>query len=202
MDIDRVLDALKRNNMDAVFLKSGEEALEKVRGMLKKGASVASGGSMTLRETGIYQLITNGDYDYFDRTKDDRATNKAFEADYYLAGCNALTENGELYNVDGNGNRVSCICFGPSKVVMIVGRNKIVRNLDEAVTRVKRYAAPANCQRLSSKTFCSETGICMGKEMTQGCSSEDRICSTYVVSGYQRNKGRINVILVNEELGY
>lgn len=206
MDIDRVLDALKRNNMDAVFLKSGEEALEKVRGMLKKGASVASGGSMTLKETGIYQLITNGDYDYLDRTKDDRATNKAFEADYYLAGCNALTENGELYNVDGFANRISAITFGPKKVIIVCGVNKIVKDLDAAVLRVKTKAAPLNAKRLGCNTYCAANGRCVSllkdnPSMTDGCSSPERICCSYCINAQQRIKNRITVIIINKELG-
>lgn len=203
--LERTKKALEKNNMNAYIALTKEDAVKIAEEIMPDGAAVTCGGSMTLSECGMTEVLKSGKYNFLDREKAaDKLTfyRESYSADYYMCSSNAVTENGELYNVDGNGNRVSCICFGPSKVIMIVGRNKIVRNLDEAVTRVKRYAAPANCQRLSSKTFCGETGICMGKEMTQGCSSEDRICSTYVVSGYQRNKGRINVILVNEELGY
>lgn len=203
--LERTKNALEKNNMNAYIALTKEEAVKIAESLITEGATVSCGGSMTLAECGMTAVLNSGKYNFLDREKaPDKLTfyRESYGADYYMCSSNAVTENGELYNVDGNGNRVSCICYGPSKVIMIVGRNKIVHSLDEAIMRVKRYAAPANCQRLSCKTFCSETGICKGAEMTQGCGGEDRICSTYVVCGHQRNKGRISVILVNEELGY
>ena len=128
---------------------------------------------------------------------------RAFFADYYVCSSNAVTETGELYNVDGKGNRVACLCYGPTNVIVIVGRNKIVHSLDDAVRRVKTIAAPANVRRVGVDTYCQSKGICNGIDgcMTDGCRGE-RICSSFVVSGFQRVRGRINVILVNEELGY
>jgi hypothetical protein len=121
---------------------------------------------------------------------------------------NAITENGELYNVDGTCNRVSALLYGPKSVIIIAGKNKIVKDLGEAVIRVKTLAAPPNCKRLNKQTYCAKTGQCVAigradeKEMTSGCNSPDRICRSFVVCGPQVFKNRIKVILVNEDLGY
>ncbi len=204
--MDNVIQALKRNNMNAVFAKNSAEALELVKSMLKKGATVSSGGSMTLKQTGIYDLITNGDYNYLDRTVDPEATKKAFGADYYLLGCNAVTKDGVLYNVDGFANRISALTFGPAKVIVVAGKNKIVDTLDDAVYRVKTVAAPLNAKRLNCNTYCAKHGKCASlsmKEpvMSDGCASDERICCSYVITAQQRIKDRITVILVDEELG-
>ena len=120
---------------------------------------------------------------------------------------NAVTESGVLYNVDGNGNRVAALTFGPKSVIVVMGYNKIVKDLDEAVRRVKTVSAPANAVRLNCETYCRHTGVCVSlskehPEMADGCRNSDRVCATYVVSGQQRVKDRIKVILVGEELGY
>ena len=117
------------------------------------------------------------------------------------------TERGELYNVDGNSNRVAAILYGPKSVIVVAGCNKIVPDLAAAVRRVKAKAAPENCTRLSCETFCRKTGECVSlrqesSEMPEGCRSEARICCNYVVSAYQRQQGRIKVVLVGEPLGY
>lgn len=207
LQLENVKSALEKNNMNAFIAQSKEDACAIATSLMHEGSVVASGGSMSLAECGMMDILRSGKYDYLDREKvEDKIAlyRKSFCADYYLCSSNAVTEKGELYNVDGNGNRVACIAYGPEKIIMIVGRNKIVKDLDEAQSRVKRYAAPTNCQRLSCKTYCYEKGVCMGEggSMTDGCRAEGRICSQYIVSGYQRLKGRINVILVNEELGY
>lgn len=205
--LERVKDALEKNNMNAYIAQTKEEACDIAVSLMTDGALVASGGSMSLEECGMMGILRSGKYEYLDREKaTDRKEffRKSFCADFYLTSSNAITENGELYNVDGNGNRVACLCHGPEKVIVIAGRNKIVKDLESAQNRVKRIAAPANCKRLTSNTYCSEMGICAGadKGMTDGCNGIGRICSTYVVNGFQRTKGRINVILVNEEIGY
>ena len=109
---------------------------------------------------------------------------------------NAITENGELYNVDGNGNRVAALVWGPKSVIVVAGYNKIVKDIDEAKTRVREIAAPSNAARLGCDTPCTKTGHCMD------CSSSKRICATTVITGRQRVENRIKVILVGEELGY
>ena len=133
--------------------------------------------------------------------EDPSASNMA--SDVFLTSANAITEEGELYNVDGNGNRVAALIYGPQRVIVVAGVNKIVRNLQEAISRVKYVAAPANGVRLGTNTPCSHTGRCAQCEggMTAGCASEKRMCCQYVVTGYQRTD-RIRVVLVGEELGY
>ena len=121
-----------------------------------------------------------------------------------MTSSNAVTERGELYNVDGNSNRIAAIAFGPSRVIMVVGINKIVPDLDAAIRRVKTIAAPKNTQRLSCKTYCEAAGKCAGLDgdLCAGCASDARICCNYLVSAKQREPGRIHVIFVGEELGY
>ena len=205
--LEKTAEALRKNNMNAYVAENKNEALEIVKKELEEGSLVACGGSVTLAECGVMELLRSGKYDFLDReTAEDKEAlfRKSFCADYYLCSSNAVTENGELYNVDGTGNRVGCICYGPSKVIMLVGKNKIVKDLDDAQRRVKSIAAPANAQRLNYNTYCKNTGVCMGIDcgMTSGCNSTERICATYVVSGFQRVGGRISVILINEEVGY
>ena len=160
---------------------------------------------MTLRETGVWDLMKNGPYEFLDRETmpQEEVYRKTFSADVFLTSANAITEHGELYNVDGNGNRVAALIFGPKRVIVVAGINKIVRNLDQAILRVKTMAAPANGVRLETRTPCSRIGQCAACEggMTDGCASERRMCCQYVVTGYQRTD-RIRVVLVGESLGY
>lgn len=212
--IKKTMENLTKNNMQPHYVESISDAVNKVAELLKEGDTVAVGGSMSLFETGIIELIRSGKYNFLDRYENGLSNEqirevflKSFFADAYLSSSNAVTENGELYNVDGNSNRVAAICYGPKSVIMVVGVNKIVKNLDDAVKRVKTIAAPANCTRLECKTYCKEKGECMGlasgnSSMTSGCSGPNRICCNYVVSAYQNEKDRIKVIIVGEELGY
>ncbi len=206
--LDRTAKALRENNMAAFVCNSKEDALKQVEALLTDGAKIGTGGSVSLAECGVTELLKSGRYNFIDRTtypadKMSECYADMYTADFYLCSSNAVTENGELYNVDGNSNRISAICFGPKKVIMVVGANKVVANLDEAVNRVKRVAAPANCIRLGCNTYCKETGVCLGvdKDMTDGCKG-DTICCNYLISSKQRHKDRINVILVAESLGY
>ena len=132
---------------------------------------------------------------------------KTFSADAYFASSNAITENGELYNVDGNSNRVAAILYGPASVILVCGYNKIVKNIDEAIDRVKRVAAPGNTIRLNIDAPCSKLGKCISAdkedaELCSGCKSDRRICCNYVVCAQQRHKDRIKVIIIGEEYGY
>ena len=205
--LEKTKAALIKNNMDAYVVGNKAEAKELVEKLLEKGSTISSGGSVTLGECGVMELLRSGNYNYIDREKfeDKReAYIKSFAADFYLCSSNAVTQNGELYNVDGNGNRVACICYGPSKVILLVGKNKIVESISEAQKRVKEIAAPLNSRRLGYETYCLKAGVCMGAsgDMAQGCAAAARICCQYVVTGFQRIKGRITVILINEDCGY
>ncbi|MBR6760464.1 MAG: lactate utilization protein [Oscillospiraceae bacterium] len=207
--LERTTDALCLNRMDAHWCKTKEEALALVKTMLPQNAVVATGGSMTLEECGIIDLLRSGAYRYLDReavAPEERGAiyRQAFSADVYLCSSNAVLESGALYNVDGNANRVAALTFGPESVIVVAGANKLVATLEDAVARVKRVAAPMNTMRLSQDTPCARCGVCAGihGEMHKGCQSEQRICCSYVVNAWQRIPNRIKVILVAESLGY
>ena len=180
MNIEKTMENLRKNNMAAYYIETKKEALDLVTSLVKKGETVGVGGSVTLNEAGVLELLRNGDYNFLDRYKEGLSREevteifkKSFFADSYIVSTNALTEEGELYNVDGNANRVAAMLFGPGSVIVIAGKNKIVGNLDEAAKRVKTIAAPRNVKRLGLTTYCSEKGVCMGAEdekMCAGCS--------------------------------
>lgn len=212
--LERVAENLRKNNMEAFIAENKADAKEIVQSLLKDRMSVATGGSESLKECGITELLTSEKYNFIDRSKGKtpEEVHKLYEEQYgcdtYLCSSNAVTEDGVLYNVDGNSNRVSMIAFGPKNVIMVVGYNKIVKNLDEAILRVKTIAAPKNTVRLNLDTYCNKCGECMsisqgkGVVMNAGCDSDARICCNYLISAQQRHKGRIKVILVGEKLGY
>lgn len=209
--INKVITNLRNNRIAVEYVESKEAVAPLVKCMLIDGCTIATGGSMTLVETGVIDLIQSGNYRYLDRNDPSLApeqrqqvTLDGGQADVYLCSSNAVTEQGELYNVDGNCNRISAITFGPKKVIMVVGINKIVPDLTAAVRRVKTIAAPLNTKRLNCDTYCHQTGVCMGLDgsMTDGCHCPARICCNYLVSGQQRVPDRITVILVGESLGY
>lgn len=212
--VERTLKNLQKNNMQAIYAATKQEAVEQVERLLTVGETVSAGGSMSLADCGVMELLRSGNYHFLDRaapglSREDiqKIYREAFSADTYLTSTNALTETGTLYNVDGNGNRVAAITFGPASVIVVAGINKLVPTLRDAVLRVKQIAAPKNCVRLSCDTYCRHAGECMSLKgeqpaMTDGCGTEARICCSYVVTGYQREAGRIKVILCGEELGY
>lgn len=210
--MEKTKKALEKNNMQAFIADTREDAIQIVKGLITKEQLIGSGGSMTLIESGVIDLLKNDGYNFLDRA--DYSTEnvrdffiKCFSSDVYFTSSNAITENGELYNVDGNSNRIAAIAFGPQSVIVIAGYNKIVKNLDDAVKRVKSLAAPANTVRLGCKTYCCEKGECAAfskneNYITTGCDSDERICCNFLVSAKQRHKNRIKVILVAEQLGY
>lgn len=212
--INKTINALKRNNMDAYYCDTSADALKLVENLIKAGDTVTHGGSVTLTETGITKLLANGNYNYLDRKAPglnreqvEEIYRRTFMADVFFTSANAITENGELYNVDGNSNRVAAILYGPESVIVVAGYNKIVPNIESAINRVKTIAAPKNTIRLNCDTYCAKQGECvsLNKEkrfLCDGCQSEQRICCNYVISAHQRKKNRIKVIIIGEELGY
>jgi len=210
-DVQQVMQALRKNRIAVDYVDTKAEVVSLVESLIPAGATIASGGSQTLHETGVTELMHSGKYHYLDRnapnmTDEQRAAVIAGTsiAEVYLCSSNAVTLKGELYNVDGNCNRISAIAFGPRKVIMVVGINKIVPDLKAAVYRVKTIAAPMNTKRLGCETYCKEMGHCMALngDMADGCGSPQRICCNYLVSGQQRHPDRIHVILVGESCGY
>lgn len=211
-EIRQTMENLEKNGMKPFYAETKEEVIPIIKSLVEKGSSVSHGGSETLKQTGVIDFLKNGDFDYIDRNglEGEELRDcyiRAFGCDAFFTSSNAVTMNGELYNVDGNSNRVACIVFGPRQVIMIVGANKIVKNIDDAVLRVKEAAAPPNTQRLDCKTPCAVTGKCISLNrddsfICDGCESPQRICCNYVISAKQRHKDRIKVIIVNESLGY
>ncbi len=205
--------ALEANNMQAFIAADAKEARAIAEKLLSDCTTVTMGGSVTAAECGIPELLKSGRYTFYDRSAPgltpDEITDiyrKAFTCDAYISSSNAITENGELYNVDGNSNRVAAMLYGPKKLIIIAGFNKIVKDIESAVCRVRETAAPANCIRLGLDNYCTHTGNCMasdnGGDMCSGCSSDTRICCNYVIMSHQKIKDRVKVILVAEQLGY
>lgn len=213
--IKKLFKNLQKNKMQPLFAETKEDAVNLVKDMLFDGCVITAGGSMSLAESGVWQLINDKKYNFLDRSRKGITPEEQQEcfkasigADFFFCSTNAITENGELLNVDGFANRISSIAFGPKRVVMIVGVNKIVPDLKAAFLRVKKIAAPKNCVRLNKNTPCAKLGHCVSllnnpdPDFADGCACDDRICCDYMISAMQRQKDRITVILVNEELGY
>lgn len=214
-NVSKVIKSLEGNNINALYAETKAEVCDIVKNMLFDGAVITAGGSMSLKESGVWDIINSPEYDFRDRaaagiTEEERT--KAYKAavgcDFFFCSTNALTEKGELVNVDGNANRISSIAFGPKKVVMVVGVNKLVKDIDEGLLRIKKIAAPKNAVRLNTGTPCQKLGHCVALEksdcpaMTDGCKSPRRMCIEYLISGFQKEKDRVNVILCGETLGY
>lgn len=201
--VKKTMENLEKNNMEAYYVEDEKELITKISQLVKENEIVAFGGSMTLSETGVIDYLRREKFQLLDRYKDGLNADeikeifrKSFFADSYFVSSNAITENGELYNVDGNGNRVAAMLFGPDKVIVIAGVNKIVKDVDEAIKRNREISAPLNAKRLNKKTPCAKVGHCMD------CSSQERICNEYTLIKRQGKKGRIKVIFVNKEIGY
>ena len=211
--IMKVGENLRRNNMEFYYAEKASDVRAIVEKIMPEGCTVTHGGCESMKACGIPELLNSGKYNYIDRSKAKtpeevkQIYRDAFSADVYISSANAITEDGVLYNVDGNSNRVAAIAFGPDSVIIIAGYNKIVRNLEAAEVRVKTEAAPPNCVRLNCDTYCAENGECVSlakadREITDGCGTDSRICCNYLISARQRHKNRIKVIIVGEELGF
>lgn len=166
--IERLLKNLKNNNMKGFYVKTREELINKIKQLIQEESLIGVGDSMTLFETGIIDLLRHGDYNFLDKYKEnlsrvekDKIYSDTFSADSFLCSTNAITEKGELYNIDGYGNRVAAMIFGPKQVIVVAGINKIVKNLEEAKSRVKNIAAPIDAKRLNKDTPCTEVGYCV-----------------------------------------
>jgi len=202
--MDKVIERLSANNMRGYLVNSREEACKLALELIPAEATVAMGNSLTLRETGIFAALTGGDYKLINQfepgippEENIKRRKQGLLADVYFTGTNAVTSDGELVNIDGKGNRVAAMLFGPDKVIVVVGKNKLVRDRTEAWNRLRTEAAPALAKKLGRSTPCAATGVC------SECSSPERICRCYTVIGSQMpaDKNRIHVIIVNEDLG-
>lgn len=204
--LDALKGALEKNNFEVYITQNSGEAKKQVLDKLLPQLApetVSWGGSLTHIQTGIYEgLKARQDITILDTYDKSLSPPEAYElrrrsllVDLFITGTNAVTEKGRLVNLDMIGNRVAAITFGPKNVIILVGRNKIVADVDEAIERIKTYAAPVNAMRLDKKTPCLKTGVC------QNCNSPDRICNVWTISEKSFPKGRIKVVLINEDLG-
>lgn len=199
---ERVIKGLVSRNMEGFYVHTKEEAKELALSLMPEGSSVGWGGSMTAKDIGLIDAVIEGNYKEINRDtaktpeEKNKLSREMFFADYFITGCNAMTEDGVMVNIDGNGNRVAAIVFGPAHVIVICGMNKIVRDEAAAFSRARNEAAPVNAQRFGLETPCSKTGVCAD------CKSPDTICCQFLTTRYSKHKGRIKVILVNEDLGF
>ncbi|MBQ6323017.1 MAG: lactate utilization protein [Lachnospiraceae bacterium] len=195
----KVIKGLESRNMTGYYAASKEEALKIALDLIPEGGSVTMGGAMSAREIGLVEAVKNGPYNFIDRDAiaDKRtAMLAAYDSDVFLVSANAMTEDGVLVNIDGNANRVSAISQGPKMVLVIVGMNKICSDIDGAMKRARNVAAPINAQRFGLSTPCAKTGACAN------CKSPDTICCQFLITRYSKHPGRIQVILVNDSLGF
>ena len=194
-----VIKGLESRNMCGYYAKNKEEALAKALELIPEKSKVTKGGSMSVAAIGLADAMRNGDYDFSDR--DNMQVKRpaelfAFDADVYLASANAITQDGVLVNIDAVSNRVAAIAYGPKKVVLIVGLNKVTPDVDSAMKRARNTAAPINAGRFGGKTPCAFTGTC------NDCKSPDTICCNFLITRYSKFKDRIHVILVDDNLGF
>jgi len=197
------LTALKANGFKVIYADNSKEALDKVMSLIPREAKVGIGGSVTVRDIGLVEAIEKQNNPIFmdwgkplELKEKLKVRKEALTSDVYLTSSNAITLQGQLVNIDGTGNRVSAMIFGPKKVIVVAGVNKLVGTLDEALARIKNIACPLNGKRLNLKTPCALTGKCAD------CNSPDRMCKVTVILEKKPSLSDITIVLVGENLGY
>ena len=202
---EHVIENLKKRNLNGIYCRVTKDAVAEICRMIPEGASVSLGGSVTITQSGLLNALRGMNIELLDRyrpgiTNDEieAVMARGMTADVQLMSCNAVTSDGKLVNEDGRGNRVAGLIFGPKKVIMMVGVNKIVRTVEDGITRIKDVAAPLNCIRLGLDTPCTRTGFCDD----DSCHAPARVCSQITIIESNRVKDRLTVVLVGEELGY
>ncbi|MFC1820725.1 lactate utilization protein [Thermodesulfobacteriota bacterium] len=198
----RVIKSLEKNNMTGLYVQTKNEALEKVISLIPEGSKVGTGGSLSLDQIGIKDVLRTGNYNFIDRNLPELGEDEAQQmrrdslfADVFLTSTNALTMDGKLVNIDGIGNRVAAISFGPDKVIVVVGINKIVTDQETAIRRIKDYVTPLHAKRRDRSVPCAKTGVCVD------CKIPERLCNIVTIIEHQRQRDRITIIIVGEELG-
>lgn len=200
---DTAVKALKKNGFDAEYVETAAQAAEKVASFLKSGASVGFGGSMSVRSLGIQDKAAAAGCELLDHNapgldpaEKGKILRRQLTCDLFVSSSNAVTMDGQIVNVDGTGNRVAALTFGPAKTVVVVGVNKLVRDMDEAFNRIELYASPMNNKRLDRPNPCVKTGECMDRD------GDTRICRVYQVLRKRPLGTDFTVIVVGEPLGY
>lgn len=198
----KIIKEFEKRNIEGYYCSSQQEAVDKALELTTDGASVSWGGSMTIRDIGLVDQLNAGNYQTIDRSEAeteaevDKMYHQALSTDYYFMSSNAVTLDGELVNIDGRGNRIAALIYGPKNVIVVAGMNKVVSDEEAALTRVRNHAAAINAMRLDQDTPCAKTGQC------HDCLVDDCICCQKLITRNSRETGRIKVILVGEELGY
>ncbi len=201
-DVEKTLKALKARGIEAGYADNAEQAREIVSAMVSDKSTVGIGGSITVRELDLENLLLSKGCIVFwhwhgaNQEEQDAIRRRAMNADYYICSSNALTVDGRLVNIDGTGNRVGSMVFGPRRAIIIVGINKLTENLDTAIERIKTEACPPNARRLNRKTPCAETGQC------PDCRSPHRMCNVTAIIEGKPGSIDMDVLIVGEELGY
>lgn len=200
---EKLVKNLKRRNIEAHYCPTAQEAVSKVMQLIADGSSVTWGGSMTVRDMGLPQALKErGTLEVLDRDVVENPEEKqqmyrrAFSADVFLSSANAISEDGVIVNIDGNGNRVAAISWGPKKVIFIIGLNKVAPTVEAAIARARSTASPINAMRFDISTPCHVDGMC------HNCNSPESICSYIHLLRNSRNQGRHVVVLVGEDYGY
>jgi L-lactate utilization protein LutB len=202
--LEEIIKSFRKNNFTAYFVHDKEEAKNLALSLIPQGATVGMGNSLTLRETGIFEELTGGKYNVINqfeaglsREENLKLRKQSMISDVYFTSVNAISKKGELFNIDGKGNRVAAMMFGPDKVIIVVGINKIVEDEEGAWIRLKDSVSPKLAKKLNRKTPCAITGVC------SNCDSPERICRHYTVIRSQMldDINRINIIIIDEELG-
>ncbi len=194
---------LQRNHMAGFYVESSKELLSLLSTLLIDGEKVGCGDSVTLEETGVIKYLRNSNLTFYDKYKPDLTSDDKraiylnnFSADTFITGTNAITTDGQLFNIDGNGSRVAPMIYGPKQVIVVVGINKLVDTVEDAIHRVRQIAAPLDAKRLNKNTPCVKLGKCID------CKHEERICNDFVLISRQFIKDRIKVIFINGNYGY
>lgn len=202
-NITKLINSLEKNNMAGYFVNNTQELLTLLSKLIPQSSSVGSGDSVTLEDTGIFKFLRNGNYEFLDKfnpalSKEEKRDLyiKNFNVDTFITGTSAVTLDGRIFNIDGNGSRVAPMLYGPNQVIIVVGINKIVEDLDSAIKRTRQIAAPLDAKRLGKSTPCTKLNRCID------CHHKERICNDFVLITGQFIKNRIKVIVVNESLGY
>jgi hypothetical protein len=200
--VERTIKALQKNNFDARFVPTATAACDAIFEMIPEGATVGVGGSMTLGQIGFFDAAKTKPIKLLNPASPGLSPDEALElrrhillADVFISSSNAVTEDGKLYNIDATGNRVAAMIFGPKKVILVCGVNKIVRNVNDAQSRVQNWAAPMNSRRLKFNTPCATSGECAD------CASPQRICNVHTVMVKKPTRTEFTVLLVGESLG-
>ena len=197
----RVVEALNSRNMEAYYVETKEEAVKKALELIPKGSSINMGGATSVKECGLYDAVSNGDYEFYDRDKvktpeeKEEIARKAFSSDYFLGSVNAMSEDGVFINIDGNANRVAAYAYGPKHVLLIVGMNKVVKSEEDALHRARNEAAPIKHSDLALTHH-------VPKRKRFDCKSPQCICCQILTTRFSRVKGRFQIILVDENLGF